>query len=254
MKTNTNTNAEAIYEKAGVYGDIKKFSSANHRFEKMIQLIKEMKLKKAKVLDLGCGTGYLAAQVKDIFPEAEVHGTDISAQAINEGKKLYKKIILTVSNSEGVLPYKHNYFDFIISGEHIAHLKNTDIYLEEINRILKPKGTLMLTTPNLVSWFNRILFIFGKAPFFFEPLLHTGVPIVSIAGMEFPPKEMLPSGHLRLFNLDMLKKILAINNITVQKTYGVSALNNAFIKPIDVLLTVIPDLASGIIVIGQKNK
>ncbi len=243
---------EDIYEKKGVYGDARKFQDAAHRLAKMKQILKTMNLKKATILDIGGGTGYFADQLQHMFPKAEIHSTDISAEAIKEGKKLYKTIIFKVSDAEKVMPYKDNYFDLVISGEHIAHLKDTDTYLSEIRRILKKNGTLMLTTPNLVSWLNRMLMLSGKAPFFSEPLLNTGVPVVTVFGREFPPKHMLPSGHLRLFTIGMIEKALQTNGIKMIQTYGVSSLSNRFIKPIDVLFANIPSLASGIITISKK--
>ncbi len=244
--------SNSIYEKQGVFGDLLKYQDASHRFAKMIEVIEKRGIKKEKILDVGCGTGYLAAKIKEIFPEAEIYGADISKKAITTGKSLYKDINLTVSDSEQEFPFKDNFFDIVISGEHIAHLKDTDIYLSEVARVMKKGGILILTTPNLTSWLNRILILMGKAPMFFEPLLNTGIPVVSLFGTEFPDRKMLPSGHLRLFNIDILGKALDVYGIKVIKTYGVSSLNNKLIKWIDLIFSKIPDLASGIIVVGRK--
>ena len=209
---------EDIYEKKGVYGDERKYQDAAHRLAKMKSILSNMNLKKAKMLDIGGGTGYFANELKQLFPKAEIHSTDISHEAIKEGKKLYREVIFKVSDSEKEFPYKDNYFDLVISGEHIAHLKDTDTYISEISRVLKKNGILMLTTPNLVSWLNRILMLCGKPPFFSEPLLNTGVPVVKLFGYEFPPPHALPSGHLRLFTIDMITRALRVYSITVTKT------------------------------------
>ncbi len=250
---NTQRKTENIYEKKGVYGDARKFQDAAHRLAKMKRILGTMNLKKAKILDVGGGTGYFADQLQQMFPKAEMHSTDISTEAIKEGKKLYKTIIFKVSDAEKTMPYKDGYFDLVISGEHIAHLKDTDTYISEISRVLKKNGTLMLTTPNLVSWLNRGLMLFGKAPFFSEPLLNTGVSVLKLFGHEFPPQHMLPSGHLRLFTIDMVAKALQVYGLKMTHTYGISALSNRFIKPIDLLFSHIPSLASGIITISKKS-
>lgn len=251
MKKNNNTNSN--YEFKGVFGDEDKYKDARHRFKKMIEIIESLDIEKGNILDVGCGTGYLSAKVKEIFPKANVYGTDISQKAIETGMVLYKDVNLTMADSEERFPFEDNFFDLIISGEHIAHLKDTDTYVFEISRVLKKNATLILTTPNLVSWLNRILMLIGRAPFFFEPLLHTSIPVWSFLGVEFPNKHMLPSGHLRLFNINMLKKILSVYGIRVTKTYGVSSLNNKFIKPADLIFSNVSDLASGIIIIGKKE-
>ena len=50
----------------------------------------------------------------------------------------------------------------------IEHLYNPDHMLEECRRVLKPGGLLIISTPNLQAWYNRILFLFGVQPIFYE--------------------------------------------------------------------------------------
>lgn len=245
----------SIYENTKVFGSTDKYDDAEHRVQTMLEIIEGVKLpKKSRVLDVGCGTGHLTSLIKDLHPHSEVCGTDVSRTAIALGKKKYPQVELHVSDSEKELPFADNSFDLIVSGEHIAHIYNTDLYISELKRVLKPRGVLILTTPNLVSWLNRILVLAGRNPFFSEPLLATTIPILNIAGKSFPDKDLPPSGHVRLFNRDMLTKVFAAYGMSVEKTVGVSSLNHPAIKSIDLLFSHIPDLASGIIVIAKKNK
>lgn len=55
--------------------------------------------------------------------------------------------------NEGI-PFKPETFDAVFAGEIIEHLLDTDEFLNEIHRILKPKGILVLTTPNASSFIN----------------------------------------------------------------------------------------------------
>jgi 2-polyprenyl-3-methyl-5-hydroxy-6-metoxy-1,4-benzoquinol methylase len=52
----------------------------------------------------------------------------------------------------------------IIASEIIEHVFNTDFFIEELKRILKPIGIIILTTPNMHSATNRLLFLMGKFP------------------------------------------------------------------------------------------
>ena len=57
-------------------------------------------------------------------------------------------------------------FDVIIAGELIEHIENTGIFLENVNRHLKPDGIFFLTTPNPTSFRFFIYGLIGKEPSF----------------------------------------------------------------------------------------
>ena len=58
------------------------------------------------------------------------------------------------------LPFNNNEFETILSFETIEHLPNPKIFIKELYRLLKPKGHLVLTTPNVlwepVHWLAAI--------------------------------------------------------------------------------------------------
>lgn len=66
---------------------------------------------------------------------------------IAQYKKIDKKIDYHVGYGED-LPYDDNYFDIATCGEVIEHIEKLDCFLDEINRILKIDGTLIISTPN----------------------------------------------------------------------------------------------------------
>ena len=66
------------------------------------------------------------------------------------------------------MPYEDGYFDVVLSGEIIEHLVDTDYYLEEVARVLKDKGVLVISTPNLVNLENRLRMLIGKYPIFVD--------------------------------------------------------------------------------------
>jgi SAM-dependent methyltransferase len=69
---------------------------------------------------------------------------------------------------EKPLKQKSNTADLIIALEVIEHLFDTDLFLSEIYRVLKPKGFLILSTPNLASLSNRVRLFFGGYPKYLE--------------------------------------------------------------------------------------
>lgn len=61
--------------------------------------------------------------------------------------------------------------DLILAGEIIEHIRNPFTFIRECNRVLKKGGQIIITTPNICSFKNRIKMIFGKLPeYCAEPL------------------------------------------------------------------------------------
>ena len=89
----------------------------------------------AKILDVGCGKGYLLYDFLKILPKAEVYGIDISKYAIaNSKEEIKKNLYLGHANN---LPWKDNYFDLVISINtlHCLHTYELNEALKEIERV-----------------------------------------------------------------------------------------------------------------------
>jgi SAM-dependent methyltransferase len=90
-----------------------------------------------KILDVGCGKGFLLYDFTKVVPDLELHGIDISEYAIANAKEEIKDR-LQVGNATS-LPYPDNFFDFVFS---ITTLHNLPCYdldkaLREIERVSK---------------------------------------------------------------------------------------------------------------------
>lgn len=109
------------------------------RWEKVAKpMIEHYKLKPgSKILDIGCGKGFLLYDFKKILPEIEIYGIDISSYAIDNAKEEIKSS-LQVGNANS-LPYPDNFFDLVISINTFHNLHNYDLYkaLLEMNRVAK---------------------------------------------------------------------------------------------------------------------
>ena len=91
----------------------------------------------AKILDVGCGKGFLIFDMLKIRKDLDVYGLDISNYAIENAKEEIKeKIVLGNSNN---LPWPDNYFDLVISITTLHNLHNFDLFksLQEIERVGK---------------------------------------------------------------------------------------------------------------------
>ena len=90
-----------------------------------------------KVLDVGCGKGYLLYDFTKVVPDLELHGIDISGYAIINCKPEIKERV-QVGNAIA-LPYPDQYFDFVysITTLHNLHCYDLETALREIERVSK---------------------------------------------------------------------------------------------------------------------
>jgi ubiquinone/menaquinone biosynthesis C-methylase UbiE len=96
------------------------------------------------ILEIGCGDGGVVQYLKE---KNEVHGADISKNGV---KFIEKKGIKThlVDISEEKLKVKDGFFDYVIILETIEHLKSPQHAIEEIQRVLKKNGVMIISIPN----------------------------------------------------------------------------------------------------------
>ncbi|RDY66987.1 methyltransferase domain-containing protein [Halobacillus trueperi] len=107
---------------------------------------------KGRVLDLACGTGYGSAMVakekkKDID---EMIGIDISSETTRYAIQNYYHPLLTFKQGDimdSSLVNKIGVFDTILSFETIEHVEDDRAFMERMYELLKPGGTLVLSTP-----------------------------------------------------------------------------------------------------------
>lgn len=102
-----------------------------------------------KIIDLGCGTGRLIAQIKRRFPakNAKITVVDISDEMLKITKRKFHDVDCINADATD-LPFPDNSFDIAIAAFLIVHIRDLNKTFDEIYRILKPKGILILTNVN----------------------------------------------------------------------------------------------------------
>lgn len=119
-------------------------------------LIEDYKLNnKSKILDVGCGKGFLLYEIKKILPKIEICGFDISSYAIKNSKSEISKY-LYIGKAEDVYNYDDDYFDLVISlgTLHNLKLKNLKKSLSEIDRVGKSKYIMVESYRTNLELFN----------------------------------------------------------------------------------------------------
>lgn len=138
----------------GYYSGIGDFSSARDQkltnwFRGMFEYINKFyPIKKGrgrKLIEFGCATGAAANLLADLG--FNVYSTDISKYAVNLAAKNYSDIKFSVHDMQKQFVKETN-FDVACAFDVVEHLKDPEAALSNTYKILKPGGTIILTTPN----------------------------------------------------------------------------------------------------------
>lgn len=198
-----------------------------------------------KVLDVACGISMLGKTFSK-----EVYGLDMNPEAIRISQE--NGIKARLGDVEKKWNYPNNYFDIVIASHIIEHVVNPDQLILEAKRVLKRNGLLIVATPNLAAWFNRILILLGIQPFFSEVST-----VDKTLGLKFTRRLTPlrnPLGHLRLFTLGSLRDILELHGFKIAKISSTEFGSFPFVLGfIDKIISNNASLASCIIIVGKKK-
>jgi len=116
----------------------------------------------AEILDIGCKYGTLKELMMKKNIKANYYGVDISEKVFKKIKNFSgdKFFVADVSKD---LPFKDEKFDYIFALEIMEHVESPTNMLNEIYRVLKMNGKLILSVPNVYSW-NEIIANLRKLP------------------------------------------------------------------------------------------
>jgi len=116
-------------------------------------LSKFTSLRGKKVLDIGCATGYLLESARKIG--CDCYGVELSPFGAREaGKKFPGRIFNGTLEKAN---YQRGTFDVITMTDLIEHVQDPTSFMDEVKRILKSNGYILLVTPNFHSWWSKIL-------------------------------------------------------------------------------------------------
>jgi ubiquinone/menaquinone biosynthesis C-methylase UbiE len=121
-----------------------------HRYHFAAPLVADL-----EVLDVACGEGYgsalLATRARSVI------GADIAPSAVDHARARYAGVAnLGFRQADcAALPFADATFDAVVSFETIEHILAQELFLDEIRRVLRPDGLLILSCPNKTEYSDR---------------------------------------------------------------------------------------------------
>lgn len=157
-----------------------------------------------KVLDVGCGDGSAYAE-NLVGSGIEVHGVDISDVAVEEANS--RGVQAVRGSMEEPLPFPDNHFDAVLCIDMILHLFDPEFAVQEMFRVLKPGGKLLICVNNVGHWRNRLdHLLFGHVSTMGSP----------ITARRYPWRDP----GLRLFNSESLRNLLTDVGFGIEEQGG----------------------------------
>lgn len=168
------------------------------------------------VLDIACGTGYGTRLLSHVA--ARVVGGDISLESVSSALRRYHAANVDyVCLDAQEFPFREGSFDVVVSLETVEHLVEAERFLDECVRVLRPGGTLVLSTPNKESHFLPLWIVQGS------PLARRLLGrIPGVMGLLANPF------HYKEFDYHELRGIVG-SRLDVKGFYGISKLSQSWL-------------------------
>lgn len=163
-----------------------------------------------RVLDVACGRNAVLSE--HIDGDDSYCGCDFNA-TVGAGVERYFAIDLNEESLAARLPGER--FDVIFCGEILEHLFSPDALLDEIKTLMDRESILVLSTPNLAYYVNRLLLLVGISPLYVENASEAKLGRRFRALGQGNPTE----GHIRAFTYGAVRDLLARKQLEIKNVH-----------------------------------
>jgi len=176
-------------------------------------------IKDSTFLDMGCGNGTITCELANMIGTNNIYGIEIWGERTKIAES--KGIVVKQCDLNKRFQFDNEFFDVVCSNQVIEHLYDTDNFISEIYRILKPNGYAVISTENLSSWHNVSSLFFGWQPFSLtnvsQKALGIGNPLALHRNKQITNYS---NEHMRLFSFRGLKEIFEVHGFKVESIAG----------------------------------
>ena len=141
-----------------------------------------------RILDVGCAAGLLGKVLKEQNSAREVWGLEIVPQVAAEAKLRLDHVLVGDVEQMDPLPLPEHFFDCVICGDVLEHLKEPGTFLRRLRKHLLPAATLIANVPNIAHWSIVMQLLQGQ--------------------FSYANKGLLDRTHLRFFTPESFREML----------------------------------------------
>ena len=156
------------------------------------------------ILDVGCKDGYLLKTIRNYNQSCKCYGIEKNPKVL----EMIKTCDVRVADVTD-LPFENNFFDKVFVLDVLEHVEELDKAIEEIKRVLKTHGNIILSGPT-ETWFYKLCRLFYRQMIDFEEHIHTVYGIekkIQLKGFQLVNQKSLPGFLIpELFRISKFKK------------------------------------------------
>lgn len=173
----------------------------------------------AAFLDLGCDDGVVTKRMAERIGTKNIYGVEIVEDRIRQSES--RGVQVKNFDLNGKFDFESNALDVIHANQVIEHLYNSDNFLSEIYRILKPGGYAVISTENASSWCNIFASVMGWQIFSLTNFSNKKQGIGNPFSLHRDGDVHLDSwNHIRIYNIRGLKEYFEAFGFKVEGIRG----------------------------------
>jgi 2-polyprenyl-3-methyl-5-hydroxy-6-metoxy-1,4-benzoquinol methylase/glycosyltransferase involved in cell wall biosynthesis len=152
----------------------------------------------ARVLDVGCASGYLGAALAE--RGCRIWGVDQDERALQGAGDAYEELLAVDLERIDELPWPEESFDVVVAADVLEHLRDPVAVLRLLERYLAPGGRLVVSLPNVANASVRLPLLFGRFAY-----TETGI---------------LDATHVRLYTFETARALLDSCGFRVERAFS----------------------------------
>jgi len=190
-----------------------------------------------RMLDLGCGDGAQSEKWSSVINPDIAVGIElveeVAVSAVSHGLQVVRADL-------GLqLPFRDGSFDLIIANQVIEHLRDFDVFMSEIHRVLTTNGSVIISTENMSSWHNILALLMGYRPF------SQHYPTKRVQGNPFSPHNEEPveivmhgTPHTYVLSIKTFISLVRSHGFEIETLRGVGY----YLLPVKILMSALAKL------------